>query len=116
VTVSPESFVKIAGLHSAYWGRANIGVLNLRTQNIALLMKYLFKFMNKQDIPWVNLIWRAHYANGKIPQSSNACGSFWWRDCLSLLGKFIQISSCNAGPGNTVRICLDAWDDTPLRE
>jgi hypothetical protein len=50
-----------------------LGVLNLRTQNIALLMKNLFKFMNKQDIPWVHLIWRAHYANGKT-QSSNACG------------------------------------------
>jgi hypothetical protein len=44
------------------------------------------------------------------------CGSFWWRDCLSLLGKFLQISSCNAGPGNTVRIWMDAWEDTPLRE
>jgi hypothetical protein len=61
-----------------------LGVLNLRTQNVALLLKNLFKFMNKQDIPWVNLIWQAHYSNGTIPQSSNACGSFWWKDCLSL--------------------------------
>jgi hypothetical protein len=79
-------------------------------------MKYLFKFMNKHDTPWVNLIWRAHYVNGKIPQSSNACGSFWWRDCLSLLGKFLLISSCNAGPRNTVRFWMDAWEDISLRE
>ena len=41
-----------------------LGVLNLRTQNTALLMKHLFKFMNKVDVPWVNLIWQAHYPNG----------------------------------------------------
>jgi hypothetical protein len=77
-------------------------------------MKYMFKFMNKHDIPWVNLIWRAHYPNGKIPESSNACGSFWWKDYLTLLGSFLQISSRHAGPGNTIRIWVDACDETPL--
>jgi hypothetical protein len=46
-----------------------LGVLNLRTQNIALLLKFLFKFMNRQDIPWVQLIWQAHYSNGKFPKA-----------------------------------------------
>lgn len=32
-----------------------LGVLNLKTQNEALLLKYLHKFFNKADIPWVNL-------------------------------------------------------------
>ena len=38
-----------------------LGVLNLRTQNTALLMKHLHKFMNRVHIPWVKLIWEAHY-------------------------------------------------------
>ena len=38
-----------------------LGVLNLRTQCSALLMKHLYKFINQQDIPWVQLIWNAYY-------------------------------------------------------
>ena len=33
-----------------------LGVLNLCTQNIGLLMKYIYKFMNQKDIPWETLI------------------------------------------------------------
>jgi hypothetical protein len=33
-----------------------LGVLDLRTQNEALLIKNLHKFFNRADIPWVHLI------------------------------------------------------------
>jgi hypothetical protein len=33
-----------------------LGVLNLQTQNEALLLKHLDKFFNRKDLPWVNLI------------------------------------------------------------
>lgn len=33
-----------------------LGVINLKTQNDALLLKHLDKFYNKQDTPWVSLI------------------------------------------------------------
>ena len=33
-----------------------LGVLNLRTQNEALLLKHLHKFFNRADVPWVRLI------------------------------------------------------------
>ena len=59
-------------------------MLNLRTQNDALLLKYLDKFFNKVDIPWVHLIWEKYYANGALP-SAQKKGSFWWRDILKLL-------------------------------
>lgn len=35
--------------------------LNLRIQNKALSMKLLHKFLNRVDVPWVNLTWRALY-------------------------------------------------------
>lgn len=38
-----------------------LGVLDLATHNQALLMKYLHKFMNKEDSPWVNIIWETYY-------------------------------------------------------
>ena len=46
-----------------------LGVLNLRTQNEALLLKYLHKFFNRMDIPWVKLIWELHYSDGSLPCS-----------------------------------------------
>lgn len=42
-------------------------VLNIKTQNEALLIKHLHKFLNKEDIPWVSLVWKKYYHNGKLP-------------------------------------------------
>jgi hypothetical protein len=36
--------------------KGGLGVLNLKIQNQALLMKYLHKFYNRHDIPWVHLL------------------------------------------------------------
>lgn len=46
-----------------------LGVLNLTTQNDALLLKSLHKFFNKSDCPSVSLIWNNHYRNRKLPSS-----------------------------------------------
>ena len=47
-----------------------MGIINLRSQNKALLLKHLDKFYNKKDIPWVNLIWNAHYPLGQVPHAT----------------------------------------------
>jgi len=39
----------------------DLGVLNLKTQNEALLLKNMHKFYNKVDTPWVHLVWDKHY-------------------------------------------------------
>jgi hypothetical protein len=36
--------------------QGGLGVLKLKTQNDALLMKSLHKFFNRLNIPWVKLI------------------------------------------------------------
>jgi hypothetical protein len=53
--------------------KGGLGIINLRNQNMALLLK----FYNKRDTPWVNLIWNSYYANGKILHASKDKGSFW---------------------------------------
>jgi hypothetical protein len=55
-----------------------LGIINLRTQNDALLLKNLHKFFNRLDYPWVNLIWDNYYRDGKLPNLQPK-GSFWWR-------------------------------------
>lgn len=36
--------------------QGGLGVLNIQTQNEALLIKHLHKFFNRADIPWVSLV------------------------------------------------------------
>ena len=43
-----------------------LGVLNLRTQNEALLLNHLHKFFNRVDVPWVQLIWEVHYGKWQV--------------------------------------------------
>jgi len=56
-----------------------LGVLDLKTQNEALLLKNFHKFYNRADIPWVHLIWEKYYSNGRLPNHVKK-GSFWWKD------------------------------------
>lgn len=35
--------------------RGGLGIINIRVQNEALLMKFLHKFYNKKDLTWANL-------------------------------------------------------------
>jgi hypothetical protein len=34
-----------------------LGIINLKNHNSALLMKFMHKFYNKLDLPWVELTW-----------------------------------------------------------
>src|SRR4051812_6888045 len=36
-----------------------LGVVNFLKQNAALLIKFLDKFYNHKDVPWVHLVWHA---------------------------------------------------------
>jgi hypothetical protein len=57
--------------------KGGLGIINLRSHNIVLLLKFLDKFYNKHNNPWVNLIWNTYYSNGELPQVENEKGSFW---------------------------------------
>ena len=72
--------------------------------------------MNQEDIPWVNLIWQAHYQDNKLPQSRAPCGSFWSKDCLALWNDFMELAMVKANARRTVRIWKDEWMETPAME
>jgi hypothetical protein len=65
--------------------KGGLGIINLRSQNNALLLKHLDKFYNRSDVPWVKLIWNAHYSNEEVPHTTKNKDSFWWRDVLKLV-------------------------------
>jgi hypothetical protein len=77
-----------------------LGIVNFQKHNAALLIKFLDKFYNKKDVPWMELVWHAHY-DGKIPHAEKLCASFWWRDVLKLVDNFRGVSAMTMGIGDT---------------
>ena len=63
--------------------------------------------MNKRDVPWINLIWEAHYRNNKLPQACSPCGSFWWKDILALWESFSDLFTCKPRDGSSIRFWKD---------
>lgn len=86
-----------------------LGVINLSTHNDALRLKFLHKFFNRADIPWVHLVWENYYSNGSLPGQQKRC-SFWWRDVVKLLDQFEGIAHVNIGDGFSVLFWQDLWN------
>jgi hypothetical protein len=95
--------------------KEGLGIINLRLQNDALLLKQLHKFYNHQDIPWINLIWQRYYVS-KVPHASSEIGSFWWKDVLRLHDLYRGIAKCAMGNGATVTFWEDLWLDEVLSQ
>jgi hypothetical protein len=75
-----------------------------------LLIKHLHKFYNKEDVPWVQLIWNTHYLDGQIPHASANKGSFWFKDIMKYPDHFRGIASATIGVGDTVLLWGDVWN------
>jgi hypothetical protein len=94
-----------------------LGVVDFQKQNVALLIKFLDKFYNKKDLPWVHLLWSEYYLDS-VPHADNLRGSFWWRDVLKQVDNFRGISSVKPGKGDSFLFWLDSWSldgsTTPL--
>jgi hypothetical protein len=75
-----------------------------------LLLKFLDKFFNRHNIPWVNLIWNTYYSNGELPQLENERGSFWWKDLVKLHDSFKGIANCSIGNVSTVKFWSQVWN------
>jgi hypothetical protein len=95
--------------------KGGLGVINLRLQNDALLLKQLHKFYSKKDIPWVSLIWSGYYTS-RVPHASIEVGSFWWKDLLSLNVLYRGIAKCTIGDGSTIAFWGDLWSTDILSE
>ena len=88
--------------------RGGMGILNLKVQNEALLLKFLDKFYNRADTPWVTLIWNAYYTD-KIPHAMDPCGSFWWKSVLKLSPLYRGFATAIIGNGSSVLLWKDMW-------
>jgi hypothetical protein len=89
-----------------------LGILDFRKQNEGLLLKHLHKFFNKENIPWVNLVWR-YFPDG-VPQCARLCGSFWWRDIMKLMPNYLNCCTVQVKAGDSVVFWTDKWAGRPL--
>lgn len=109
--------IKIKGKCLATWETAckpknqgGLGIIDIKSQNNALLLKHLDKFYNQADIPWVSLTWSKFYSNTQTPPHARSpVGSFWWKDIMKLFENFKVLASCHPHKGNTVLFWFDCW-------
>ena len=90
--------------------QGGLGVMDIFTQNKALLMKNLHKFYNRHDIPWVNLIWETHYSDNKLP-GEELLGSFWWKANQQLIQNYKALARLNLGDGRSAYFWSDLWGE-----
>jgi hypothetical protein len=84
-------------------------VVRLETHNKAFLLKFLHKFFNNHDIPWVNLVWSNYYRTARLPGCSKI-GSFWWKSLLTLVQDYKGLAAPNIGDGRTILFWEDMWN------
>jgi hypothetical protein len=80
-----------------------------------LLLKNVHKLFNREDTPWVNLIWNSYYASGAV-HGQRLVGSFWWRAYLKLLDSYKALARCNLGDGKSMFFWGDLWNDQCLHQ
>jgi hypothetical protein len=90
--------------------QGGLGIINLRTQNAAVLLKYLHKFYNDENIPWVFLTWQCLYSGQIAPHVKRSVGSFWWMDVMTFSDRYFMIVSCQAAKGSIVCFWTDTWN------
>jgi hypothetical protein len=93
--------------------KGGLGVLNLKLQNDALLLKHLHKFYNRESLPWVDLVWFKYYHN-KVPHVAREVSSFWWKDIMRLNGIYRGFSQCAIGDGVSTCFWEDRWSASVL--
>ena len=95
--------------------KGGLGILNLKVQNEAMLLKFLHEFYNQQDIPWVSLIWETYYQTD-TPHAADACRSFWWKDVMNFSPFFRGITTVEIKSGNSALFWKDCWAGPPFSE
>jgi hypothetical protein len=76
--------------------QGGLSIIDLRANNIALLIKFLHKFYNKANLPWMHLTWADFYSRHVPPRHRKKVGSFWWSDIISILDHFFIMAACEA--------------------
>ena len=92
--------------------QGGLGILDICEHNKTLLLKNVHKFYNKEDLPWVILIWEVCYSSSQHPDKKE--GLFWWKILLSLIPTYKQATPFMVRSGTTIQLWEDNWNHGPL--
>ena len=95
--------------------KGGLGIMDLHLQNKALLIKFLDKFYNNAEVPWVSLVRDSYYFN-TVPHAVVKSGSFWWRGVFALADEWCKLSTCKLGNGHSALFWEDNWSGEVLSE
>ena len=95
--------------------KGGLGIINLQVQNKALLLKFLNKYYNNADLPWVKLVRNAYFYN-TVTHAVTMSGSFWWRGVISNVDDWRAITKCIPGDGSSILLWDDFWSDKFLSQ
>jgi hypothetical protein len=80
-------------------------------------MKFLDKFVNHANVPWVSLTSDKLYSNNQTPpHATSPVGSFWWKDVLKFFSKDQELAVCYPNRGNTIMFWSNQWDGQALKD
>jgi mannosylglycoprotein endo-beta-mannosidase len=84
--------------------RGGLGAKNLKAQNVCLLLKFCFKFLHSQNLPWKQWI---------LSQTTNPFAasnpSYLTKTIAKHLDTLLQITTCTANNGKSVLFWHDKW-------
>ena len=94
-----------------------LGIIDINKQNKALLLKFLDKFYNHVDTPWVRLTWdKLYLSHNTPPHARHPSGSFWWKDILKQSSLYRSMTVCCPGNGHSILFWADLWVANCLKE
>lgn len=93
-----------------------VGLKDLHSQNIILLLKLLHKFCSGQDTPWTRWIIQTYHPFQTGFRTSTTYTSTW-NTIARLMPLYMAITSVEVGDGKTISFWYDDWTSmSPLNE
>ncbi|KAJ3686617.1 hypothetical protein LUZ61_015781 [Rhynchospora tenuis] len=110
------------GIHLVAWDRlclpksvGGLGLIDLGSQNVSLLLRWLWRLHTCPDSQWTSLIKQLYGKRSTaLPMFWNQSGSFFWRDLMSLRLYFQLSTTHEIRDGATTSFWFQRWERSHL--
>ena len=91
--------------------KGGLGIIDTKSQNEALLMKFLDRFFNSADAMGDFNLDQILLQHTDSTTSQKSCRVFWWKEILKVFDKYQELAICTPNKGNIVLFWSDSWTD-----
>lgn len=86
-----------------------LGMKNIETQNLSLLMKFVHKLHTETDTVWVKWFKQRYYLGDSTPSSIVRYASKPWKDIMDLMEMYRAMTIVTVGNGQNTSFWFDSW-------